>query len=98
MSVFEHGAGVLDAVVSRITDPEVRAAVEHDRDRLLADQMSHGLPSWDWQGVDDAPWATKVALLGGTVFVRYAPLSGYPQPAIVAASLGEDLHNPMLDP
>lgn len=94
-SVFDYGRdSVLDPVIAAIADPEARKAVEHDRDTLYADPRNHDLPVTEWKGDDDVPWPTSIVILGSRVAVRYAVITNYPQPAVVAA---QDL-GPLLQP
>jgi hypothetical protein len=89
-SVFDVGLeSILQPVIDQLDGDEKRAA-EADRDTLYTDPRNPGLMSWEWKGEDEVPWPTRITILGGCVRVRYAVISNYPKPAVVAASLIEN--------
>ena len=93
-SVFEYGETVLDEVIVQIQDPDVRSLAEQDKEQFFANPASFA--TWSWQGIDDAPWPTLITMLAGAVFLRYAIRPGHPQPAVIAATIGSELRNPLL--
>lgn len=69
-------------------DPALRAHVERDLDRLLADPFDPNLFVTEWRGTPDTtyPWRSHVALLAdGRVSVRYVVFKD--QPLILVISL-----------